>query len=111
MKKKQNKGPARPVNNAISSKDGLLYRHGTIIDLPEADIVARLYGYLCAERLVQALAGGVTCIARDELVRLQGCSSERMPRVINDRGLRKQYVGIGWVTEGAAKGDETLVVD
>lgn len=34
-----------------------------------------------------------------------------IPLAINHKGLRKQWVGIGWVTEGAPKGDEVLVVE
>jgi hypothetical protein len=50
-------------------------------------------------------------ITRAELQRLAFSNSPRMPQVVNDGGLRKQWVGIGWVTEGPARGTETLVVD
>lgn len=39
----------------ITAKDGLLWRDGKIIPLPEADVVAREYGYSCAEAMVRAL--------------------------------------------------------
>lgn len=39
----------------ISTKDGLLFRNGVLIPLPEADEVAALHGYTCAERMVKAL--------------------------------------------------------
>lgn len=50
-------------------------------------------------------------IKRDELARLSFCNSDRMPQVVNDNGQRKQWVGIGWITEGPAKGTEIKVVD
>ncbi len=55
--------------------------------------------------------GGVKTIKRDELARRSFCNSPRMPQVVNDNGLRKQWVGIGWVTEGPAKGNEVRVLD
>ncbi len=39
----------------ITTKDGLLYRGGKIIELPEADKVAREHGFECAEAMVKAL--------------------------------------------------------
>ncbi len=39
----------------ITTKNGLLYRDGKMIDLPEADKVAREHGYSFAEQLVKAL--------------------------------------------------------
>jgi len=39
----------------ITTKDGLLYRNGKIIELPEADKVARDHGFLYAERFVKSL--------------------------------------------------------
>lgn len=39
----------------VTAKDGLLWRHGKIIPLPEADRVARDHGYQNAEQLVRAL--------------------------------------------------------
>lgn len=41
--------------NEVTSKDGLLWRDGKAIDLPEADDVARFFGFTCAERLVRHL--------------------------------------------------------
>lgn len=40
------------------SKDGLLYRRvdDSIVELPEADRIAREHGFLYAERMVRALA-------------------------------------------------------
>lgn len=41
--------------SGVTVKDGLLLRHGVVIDLPEADILAAKCGLLCAERLVRIL--------------------------------------------------------
>ena len=43
------------VNGTITAKDGLLWRNGVMIPLPEADLVANAHGYLYAEQLVRAL--------------------------------------------------------
>jgi len=40
----------------ITAKNGLLWRNGVVIPLPEADIVAAAYGFPCAERLVAHLS-------------------------------------------------------
>lgn len=39
----------------ITTKDGLLWREGKIIDLPEADIIANALGFLYVERLVKTM--------------------------------------------------------
>ena len=49
-------------------------------------------------------------IKRAELCRLAFCNSDRLPQVINDGGVRKQWVGIGWVNDGRANGTEEVVV-
>lgn len=41
----------------VSTKDGLLYAGGELIELPLADLVAMLKGEQCAERLVKRLEG------------------------------------------------------
>ena len=41
----------------ISTKEGLLYAGGELIDLPMADLVAMVRGEQCAERLVTRLEG------------------------------------------------------
>lgn len=48
---------AAPKNEAskVTTKDGLLWRDGKIIPLPEADWVAEEHGYVYAEQLVRAL--------------------------------------------------------
>jgi hypothetical protein len=50
-------------------------------------------------------------ITRKELGRLSFCNSRRMPTVVNDGGIRKRWVGIGWVAEGPANGHEVKVVE
>ena len=46
----------------------------------------------------------------ETLQRLAFCNSDRLPKVINDDGRRKRWVGIGWVDEGKADGSETEVI-
>lgn len=41
--------------DGITAKDGLLWRNGKIIDLPEADAMARKHGFMYAEQLVKHL--------------------------------------------------------
>lgn len=48
-------------------------------------------------------------IDRDELCRMAFLNSRRMPQIINDNGVRKRWVGIGWVDEGKPTGRETIV--
>lgn len=65
------------------------------------------------EQYWEALPDGTLrqVIARNLLIRLSIINSKHMPTVINDRGIRKQWVGIGWVDEGELDGDEVLVYD
>ncbi len=51
------------------------------------------------------------CILRDELARLSFINSPRLPKIINDRGIRKEWVGIGWLEGGKLTGRETLVIE
>ena len=44
-----------PDGSTITAKDGLLWRNGKIIELPEADDVARRHGFAYAEQLVKHL--------------------------------------------------------
>jgi hypothetical protein len=46
----------------ITTKNGLLYRDGRLITLPEADRLARANGYSYAESLVNALLNGAIAI-------------------------------------------------
>jgi hypothetical protein len=50
-------------------------------------------------------------ITRSELSRLACCNSKLLPMVINDRGVRKEWVGIGWIVDGLPRGDEIIVVE
>ena len=52
----------------------------------------------------------VETIKRVDLARLAYINSPRLPQVINDGGTRYRWVGIGWVDEGPAKGDEVKAV-
>ena len=49
-------------------------------------------------------------ISIERLKRLAFCNSDDLPQVINDDGRRKHWVGIGWIDEGPATGDETEVI-
>lgn len=49
-------------------------------------------------------------ITTETLVRLAFCNSDKLPQVIDDEGRRKRWVGIGWIDEGLATGDETEVI-
>ena len=46
---------ARGTDGFITTKKGVLWRDGKIINLPEADKVARDHGHLYAERFVKHL--------------------------------------------------------
>lgn len=51
-----------------------------------------------------------TYMDREALEELAVLSSNRLPRLVNDSGRRMRWVGIGWVDEGLALGDEECVV-
>lgn len=48
---------AEKALNRITTKYGLLFRNGELLKLPEADRVAALHGFTCAERFVKHLEG------------------------------------------------------
>ncbi len=51
-------------------------------------------------------------ITRVELSRLSFCNSDRLPRFINDGGVRYEWTGIGWFDFGKQiTGHEVKVVD
>lgn len=50
-------------------------------------------------------------ITKNELAHLVFCNSTKLPHVINDNGIRKRWVGIGWCVEGQLLGDEVLVMN
>jgi len=46
-----------------------------------------------------------------ELKRLSFCNSKRLPKAVNVNGVRKEWVGIGWVDVGKPTGREVEVVE
>jgi hypothetical protein len=50
-------------------------------------------------------------MARSEVSRLAFCNSRKCPRFVNDNGVRKEWVGIGWIpcNERPKKTDVVLV--
>jgi len=50
-------------------------------------------------------------IKRAELCRLAVCNSKKCPSIVEIDGRRKWWTGIGWVDQGAPKGNEVRVVD
>ena len=50
-------------------------------------------------------------ITRKRLARLAFLNSPRLPRVVNDNGVRKEWVGIGWIDCGKPTGHEPKVID
>ena len=50
-------------------------------------------------------------IVRAELAWLAACNSPDLPSPVEMGGERLRWVGIGWVNEGPARGDETLVLE
>lgn len=43
------------LTNEVYTQNGLLYRKGVMINLPEADWIAKDYGFVYAEQLVRYL--------------------------------------------------------
>lgn len=51
-------------------------------------------------------------VLRGRLARMAFANSSKMPQTVNDGGVRRQWVGIGWVSEGPADGtEEAIVID
>ena len=50
-------------------------------------------------------------IERERLARLSFTNSPKLPLVVSDGGVRKEWVGIGWVEDGPSRGDEVVVLD
>ncbi|MBI4660944.1 MAG: hypothetical protein HY735_19085 [Verrucomicrobia bacterium] len=50
-------------------------------------------------------------IMRSELAILSACNSKRVPLAVNDYGVRREWVGIGWIDVCEARGDEVVVLD
>jgi len=63
------------------------------------------------KRRVKVLGSEQKTITRSELVRLTFCNSKKLPLAVNDDGVRKEWVGIGWIKDGKPRGDEVLVID
>lgn len=49
-------------------------------------------------------------ITASELQRLSFCNSPRLPRFVNVKGTRYEWVGIGWVPVGKARASDVRVV-
>ncbi|GEM_PF-6906956 len=63
------------------------------------------------KRRVRVPGSGQKIITRSGLTRLSFCNSKKLPLVVNDDGVRKEWVGIGWIDVGEPRGDEVLVID
>jgi hypothetical protein len=63
------------------------------------------------KRKIKVLDSEQRTITRSELARLAFCNSKKLPLVVNDNGIRKEWVGIGWIANGKPRGDEILVID
>jgi len=62
------------------------------------------------KRSVKVLGSEQQTITRSELARLTFCNSKKLPLAVNDGGVRKEWVGIGWIEDGKPRGDEVLVI-
>lgn len=60
---------------------------------------------------VKVLGSEQKTISRSELARLTFCNSKKLPQVVNDGGVRKEWVGLGWIEGGKPRGDEVRVID
>jgi hypothetical protein len=54
---------------------------------------------------------GPTVLTRLELARRCRTRAPDLPRVINDAGHRREWVGLGWMARGTPSGDETVIID
>lgn len=63
------------------------------------------------KRTVKVLGSEQKTIIRSELARLAFCNSKKLPLAVNDGGVRKEWVGVGWIENGKPHGDEVLVID
>ena len=63
------------------------------------------------KRTVKVLGSEQKTITRSELERLTFCNSKKLPPAVNDGGVRKEWVGIGWIEGGKPHGDEVRVID
>ena len=44
-------------------------------------------------------------------IRFSACNGKRTPLAVSDHGVRREWVGIGWIDVGEARGDEVVVLD
>lgn len=58
---------------------------------------------------IKVPSSGQKAITHFELARLMLCNSKKIPMAVNDGGVRKEWVGIGWIACGKPRGDEVLV--
>lgn len=63
------------------------------------------------KRSIKVLSSTQKAITHSELARLMLCNSKKIPLAVNNGGVRKEWVGIGWITCGKPCGDEVLVID
>lgn len=49
-------------------------------------------------------------ITRAELRKLAFCNSQKIPHAVNDGGVRKEWIGIGWLEAGKPDGSEPYLV-
>jgi len=63
------------------------------------------------KRTAKLLDSEQKTITRSELARLTFCNSKKLPPAVDDGGVRKEWVGIGWIENGKPHGDEVLVID
>jgi hypothetical protein len=63
------------------------------------------------KRSVTILGSEQKTITRSELMRLAFCNSKKLLLAVNDGGVRKEWVGIGWIAGGKLRGDEVFVID
>ena len=64
-----------------------------------------------SKRNARMLGSKRNTITRFELSRLSFCNSKNLPLAVNDSGVRKEWVGIGWIEVGKPRGNEVLVID
>jgi hypothetical protein len=62
------------------------------------------------DKTYRAPLKGRKTIEFSELQRLSVANSDKLPSCVDIGGQRHHWVGIGWVEEGPALGDEVIVV-
>lgn len=66
---------------------------------------------MTSKRRIHVVGAAQKTITRSELARLTFCNGKKLPLAVNDGGIRKEWVGIGWIDGGKPRGDEVLVID